>query len=74
MLSRCAKMIVVWIKPNGTIYHKFVSGHYCDYYIGYINSYEHRVIYIIDDLYLPLRKPPFKLRFKRKLINYIEKF
>ena len=73
MLSRCAKLIVVWVKPNGTIYHKYVSGFYTNYYIGYINSYGHEVIYIINDLHFKYKKPPFKIRFKRKLINYIDK-
>ena len=66
-------MIVIWLKPNGTIYHKYVSGFYTSYYIGYKNSYDHEVIYIIDNLYYRYHKPPFKIRFKRKIINYIEK-
>lgn len=74
MLSRCAKLIVVWQKPNGDIYHKFVSGHYSDYFVGFVNGYDHKVIYIIDDLHLPYKRPPFKMRFKRQLIYFIEKF
>lgn len=66
-------MYVIWQKPNGVIYHRLVSGHYTQYYVGYFNSYDHEVIYIIDDVFYRYSKPPFKLRFKRKLINYIEK-
>ena len=66
-------MIVIWLKPDGTIYHKFVSGFYTCYFVGYKNSYDHEVIYIIDNLYNKYHRPPFKLRFKRKIINYIEK-
>ena len=66
-------MYVIWLKPSGEIYHKYVSGHYTDYYIGMKNSYNHEVIHIIDDLYYRSSRPPFKLRLKRKLIHYIDK-
>ena len=66
-------MLVIWVKPNGEIYHKYVSGMYADYHVGYINSYDHQIIYIIDNLYYRFERPPFKNRLKRKLINYIDK-
>ena len=74
MISRCSKIFVIWQRPDGTIYHKFVSGFYTNYFIGYVNSYGHEVIYIINsDLYYKFRRPPFKARLKRNLIKYIDK-
>lgn len=73
MLSRCCKFVIIWQKPNGVIYHRYVSGHYTSYYVGFQNSYHHTIIYILSDLPMRVYKPPFKLRVKRKLISYIEK-
>ena len=73
MISRCARYIIIWSKPDGFLYHRFVSGHYCDYFVGYVNNYGHTIIYICDVSQYKLIKPPFKSRVKRKLIKYIEK-
>lgn len=40
------RLLVVWKRPNNTIYHKFVKGYYNDYYIGFKNSFDHIIIYI----------------------------
>lgn len=73
MLSRCARFLIIWQNPSGQIYHRFVSGFYCDYKIGYFNQYGHTIIYIIDLLQYNSYRPTLKFRFKRRLIDYINK-
>lgn len=65
--------IVVWLKPDGNFYHKKVRGYYATYEVGYINSYGHKIVHVIDNLPYKDFRIPFKVRLKRKLINYIEK-
>lgn len=64
--------IIVWKKPNNTYYYKIIKGHYCNYYVGYINQYGHEIVLIIDNLEYRVRKIPIKKRIKKKIINYID--
>ena len=59
--------------PNGVYYHKIIKCHYVNYFVGYVNSYGHVVVYIIDNLEFRIRKPNLKERYKKKIITYIEK-
>lgn len=65
--------IVVWKKPNGTYYYKMVRGYYATYEVGYVNSYDHVVVLVIDNLPYRDFRIPYKLRLKRKLIYFINK-
>lgn len=41
------KFYVVWRRPNGSYYYRYVYGYYKNYSIGYMNQYGHEVILII---------------------------
>ena len=66
------KKIIIWQKPNGELYYKFVKCYYTNYFVGYIHSYDHVVVLIIDNIDYHY-KPDRKVIIKRKLINLINK-
>ena len=63
-------MYVIWRKPNDTYYYKDVKGWYGNYYIGYLNQYEHEIVCIIN----PPRsnRTSHKDKIKARLIRYIK--
>lgn len=65
--------IIIWRKPDNTIYHKRVnSWSIVNYEVGYKNQYKHEVIYIFD-LYVEFRKPHYFLKsVLRKLISFLQ--
>lgn len=72
MYKECFHKIVVWKKKDNSYYYKIVKTHYSDYYIGYVNSYGHEVVLIIDNLQYRVATNK-KKRIKRKLIDLINK-
>ena len=65
--------IIIWKKQDNSYYYRIVKGHYSNYEIGYVNSYGHQIVLIIDNLEYRVRKKPLKNRVKKKIINFIEK-
>ena len=64
------KFYVIWRRPNNSYYYRYVSGTYMNYYVGYINQYDHEVVLII---YPDFQKVSLKDRMKSSLIRYIKK-
>lgn len=64
------KFYVIWRRPNNTYYFRLVKGTYMEYYVGYINQYNHEVVLII---YPDVKKVSLKERIKSSLIRYIKK-
>lgn len=58
-------MYVIWQKPDGVIYYKYVKCTYKNYYLGYKNNYDHTVICTIRPNNYSYRKHSFS--FKRAL-------
>lgn len=50
-----------------------VRGYYATYEVGYVNSYNHVIVLVIDNLPCKDFHVPYKLRLKRKLIYFINK-
>lgn len=73
MYSQTLSRIVVWKKPNNTYYYRLVKGKYADYFVGYKNQYDHEIVLIIDSLEYRIRKTSKKKKFKKKVIEFIEK-
>lgn len=49
--------IVVWHNLNkNTFYAKAVHGIYCNYQVGYINQYNHKIVFIYDIPYTSRQK------------------
>ena len=49
--------LVVWHNLNkNTFYVKAVHGYYCKYEVGYINQYNHKIVYIYDIHYSSRQK------------------
>lgn len=49
--------LVVWHNLNkNTFYVKAVHGYYCNYQVGYINQYNHKIVYIYDINYSSRQK------------------
>ena len=67
-------IVVVWHNLNkDTYYHKIIKGLYKNYYIGYINQYNHKIIDIIPNVYLKKNKVPLKKKVLKKLISFLQK-
>lgn len=71
------KYLYVWCNMNnGTYYYKLLNHCNSDYYIGYINQYNHKLV-IIDKIVI--EKNNFsnfnylKQRTKRNIISFLEK-
>ena len=67
-------IIVVWHNlSKDTYYHKIIKGFYKNYYIGYINQYNHEIIDIIPNVYLKNYKVPLRKKVLKKLISFLQK-
>ena len=71
------KYLIVWKNLNkNSYYFKILKHNYNNYYVGYINEYNH-VCIIFDDIsnYLIITKQYFNLKRKiiRCLISFLEK-
>lgn len=66
--------IIVWQKQDGSYYYRKIKGWYKNYPIGFINSYGHTVILVInlDDL-VYFRQKSLKTRLISKIIRVLEK-
>lgn len=65
--------LVIWQKPDGTIYYRKIKNLF-GYNVGYINAYNHKVIFSIDLNELFYRKKlSLRTRLINKLINWLEK-
>lgn len=66
--------IVVWHNTTeNQYYYKIVKGTYTNYEVGYRNSYNHKVISIIPNVYIDIVKPSFKERLIKRIIRFLEK-
>lgn len=72
------KYLFVWLNlNNGTYYYKLLNHAHSEYYIGYVNQYNHRLV-LMDKLVLLKDKSYFNLstikkRAMRNVINFLEK-
>lgn len=68
--------IIVYHNLNdNTYYYKLVKHRNPNFYVGFINSYNHKIILIIDNI-LPnfyLYREPFKKRFIKRIITWLQK-
>ena len=72
-LSTYKRYLIIWYNPNKNIYYyKYVNGFYQDYYVGFVNQYDHVVVLVIKLIYFKERQP-LRKRIKRKLISFLEK-
>ncbi|MDD6224162.1 MAG: hypothetical protein PUB18_04085 [bacterium] len=66
--------VIVWKNLNkNTYYYKIVKGTYKNYFIGYVNQYNHEVIIIIDNIYLSSYKVPIKKKVLTRAISFLQK-
>lgn len=66
------RLIVVWLNKNKNEYYfKKIKGYYCKYDVGYVNSYNHEVILVID-ISDVIYKKPVKKRLIRRIIRLLE--
>ncbi len=65
------KTIVLWQKPDGEIYYRIVGSN--NYRVGDLNSYDHKVIFVIPGLYEWQPKIPIRNRVIRKCISFLHK-
>lgn len=66
-------MIIVWERPNNTHYIRHVKGFYKNYYVGYMNQYNHKVLFVIrlrDYIQYDNR---FKMFLKRNILRLYKK-
>ena len=64
-----------YLKENkNTYYYKKLKGYINQYYIGYINQYNHEVVLIIDvSEFLNFGRKSLSQRFIDRLIRFLEK-
>lgn len=73
------RIVVFHNLTKDTYYYKKLKGFYSDYYVGYINQFNHEVILIIDIFEILEknkklgRKPSLKTRFIDRLQSFLEK-
>ena len=72
------KYLFVWLNlNNGTYYYKLLNHSHSEYYVGYINQYNHRlvlmdkIVFLKDKSYFDLKS--IKKRAMRNVINFLEK-
>lgn len=71
------KYLCVWLNLNtNEIYYRFIRNYNEDYYIGYVNGYNHKLV-IYKEIPFYIEKVSLfggiKKRTLRKLINFLEK-
>ena len=67
-------IVVVWHNlKKDTYYHKIIKGLYKNYYVGYINQYNHEIIDIIPNVYLKKNKVPLRKKVLKRLISFLQK-
>lgn len=71
------RYLVVWYKPNNkSYYYKILKHNYNNYYVGYINEYNHVVIVCEDIskfLFVTKNYYSIKRRIVKKLVNFLNK-
>lgn len=72
------RYLVVWLNTNNNSYYiKILKHNYNNYYAGYINQYNHKIVVFQDiSSYLTIFKsyrPHFKSIICKKLISILEK-
>lgn len=67
------KLFIWYNLNNDTYYHKINYGSYRKWKVGDINSYNHQLIYIVNDVYSSnVRPPSLKKRLIKRLIRFLE--
>ena len=70
------RYLVVWYNPNkNCYYYKLLKFNNNDYYVGFVNQYNHIVV-LIDKIQFEYSKRltiPLKTRMKRSMISFIDK-
>ena len=73
LVSRHHHLLVLWLKPkDNTYYLRLISGYSNSYYVGKINQYGHKIVYV-EKLVYENYKLPLRHRLLRKLISFLEK-
>ena len=69
------KILIYHNLNDNTYYYKLVKHRSYNYYVGYINQYNHKIVLIIDNILenFYIYRPPLKKRIIKKLINFLEK-
>lgn len=66
--------VIVWHNLNkNTYYYKIIRGTYNEYRVGYINHYNHKIIVIVEDIYLHEYKVPLRKRVISRLISFLQR-
>lgn len=67
--------LVVWHNQNNdTFYCKFVTGIYAKYEVGYVNQYNHKIVFVKDNVYeFQYKRSSLRLKVIRRLISFLQK-
>ena len=66
------KYLIIWKRKDDSYYYRIVIGTYQRYFIGFENSYHHKVVMIIPVSFI-VERPGLKKRLYKKVISYLEK-
>lgn len=68
-------IIVVWIRPDGSYYSKFIKGHYerCKYEIGYVNQYGHKICLVMSNPYTYYGRVNYPRTYLKKFVGWLYK-
>ena len=65
--------IVIWKRRDSSLYYRVVRGTYKNYFIGYENQYHHKVVFIINNVYISNKDYSFKAKCKNRIIRYLQR-
>lgn len=67
------RKIVIWKRPDGTLYYKKINGFYNNYIEGLENGFGHVIVLIIDieDIFYQYKKP-LRNKIIDKIVNFLE--
>lgn len=64
--------IVIWLKPNGVYYYKLTNYGF-KYHVGYVNSYGHQVVLLLDVFHEFIYREKFSKMVLKKFISFLQK-
>ena len=68
------RYLIIWYNPKKNIYYyKYVTGIYQDYFVGFVNQYNHVIVLILKLNFYKSKKTPLRKRLIRKIISFLEK-
>lgn len=66
--------IVVWHNPKkDMLFYKLVNCSYRDYKVGDLNSYGHKVVLVIDKVYVIRKKMSLRKKVLSRFIRFLQK-